>query len=237
MHRHGDLELVFHPRGAGRTCNPAGEALTFAPGDVVLYPPHTFHNQVMDQPGEDCCVQIALPEGAAAIFHTWRCMRVEDAYARNELHLLAHAAPPRSATEQQVYDLRVTALLTHLLAAAPPSEAQSQSAGDRLAERAHRHIAEHCTTLASLDDAATACDCSPDRLRHVFTQRYGISMARWLSECRMERAKELLLHTPLDLCDIAQACGYGSVQAFSACFRRVIGTSPGSWRLDPSLRR
>lgn len=228
MHRHRDLEIVFHPTGAGRTTGLHGEAMEFAEGDVVLYPPGAFHDQDNQRAGEDLCVQVALPARAPAVLRRWRTVAA-DAYARSEIHLLSHLPPPTSAAERQVLDLRVTALVAHLLTL-PAADGSTRRAGDRLAERARRHIAEHCTNLGSLEGVAAVCGCSPDRLRHAFTARYGISMVRWLSECRIARAKDLLLHAPLGLAEVAIACGYGSTPYFSTAFRTVVGDSPMAWR-------
>jgi AraC-like DNA-binding protein len=229
MHRHDALEVVFHPTGAGRTGCLSGQTLDFAEGDVVLYPPGFFHDQSMDRPGEDLCVQVELPSAPPPELRVWSCVAVEGPYARNELHLLSHTPAPQGASERAVLDLRVTALITHLLSL-PAAGSPAQRAGDRLAERARRHIAEHCTALGSLDTVAEVCGCSPDRLRHAFNERYGISLVRWLGECRIERAKDLLLHAPLDLRGVAAACGYGTEQYFSACFRRLTGETPARWR-------
>lgn len=229
MHRHEALEVVFHASGAGTTHSGDGAALTFAEGDVVIYPAGMYHDQVMDRPGEDLCVQIDIPVAPVPELRVWSCVAVEDPYARNELHLLSHTPSAQTASARTVLDLRVTALITHLLAL-PPAGSPAQRAGDRLAERARRYIAEHCTQLGSLDTVAEICGCSPDRLRHAFAECYDISLVGWLSTCRIERAKDLLLHAPLDLRGVAAACGYGTDQYFSAAFRKQVGDSPARWR-------
>jgi quercetin dioxygenase-like cupin family protein len=38
LHAHAGWELVYHPSGAGRT-TAGGHELTFAAGDLVMYPP------------------------------------------------------------------------------------------------------------------------------------------------------------------------------------------------------
>lgn len=45
-------------------------------------------------------------------------------------------------------------------------------------------------------------------------------------ELRIERAKRLLCATSLGVGEIGGRCGYSSIHAFSAAFRRVVGTAP-----------
>src|SRR4051812_11735725 len=65
LHAHDGFELVLHVSGRGLTRSARGDALPFAAGQVVLYPPGLAHDQVAYGDGEEWCVQ-ALAGGRVA---------------------------------------------------------------------------------------------------------------------------------------------------------------------------
>ena len=229
MHAHRALELVFHPRGAGRTRRPDGAHLDFAAGAVVVYPPGMYHDQRMTRAGEDLCIQLELPDPVPEALRDWRCLSAgDDHYARSELVLLSRIPPGLDPAQRLALDLRATALVAHLLL--PAAGSGPRRPGEVLAERARILVQQRFAELGSLEEVAGTLAVSPDHLRHVFKARYRISLVRWLTEVRVERAKDLLAHSSLDLAAIARASAFSSPQYFSACFRRLVGVSPAAWR-------
>jgi len=67
-------------------------------------------------------------------------------------------------------------------------------------------------------------------LGHVFSQRMGIRMKRYIATRRVELAKKLLATTDLDVKQIAYACGCHSRTWFQQMFRTHAGTTPGQYR-------
>ena len=63
-----------------------------------------------------------------------------------------------------------------------------------------------------------------------FQESTGISPLSWLQRERMFRAQELLEVSKLTLNDVAEQCGYESLETFRAAFKRVVGTSPAAYR-------
>jgi transcriptional regulator GlxA family with amidase domain len=55
-------------------------------------------------------------------------------------------------------------------------------------------------------------------------------MVRHLARIRVDRAKELLAHSPLSLREIAARCGFASEQYLCAVFARLEGMPPGAFR-------
>lgn len=53
----------------------------------------------------------------------------------------------------------------------------------------------------------------------------GLAPGEWLQRERMYRARELLEPSDSSLDDIADECGYRSLEAFCAAFKRIVGTS------------
>lgn len=62
--------------------------------------------------------------------------------------------------------------------------------------------------------------------RKLFTKRYGVSPMRYLSNIRIETAKNMLLSDNYSVSDIAEAIGFSSVYSFSRSFKKATGLSP-----------
>jgi|GEM_PF-5724266 len=59
-----------------------------------------------------------------------------------------------------------------------------------------------------------------------FTDMVGQPMFTYLSQLRMQKAKELLHNTTLPVDDIAMNIGYESERAFTKTFAKYVGTPP-----------
>ena len=66
-------------------------------------------------------------------------------------------------------------------------------------------------------------------LRH-FQHGVGMTPMAWLQRERIYRARELLESTDSPLTDVAEQCGYQSLETFRVAFKRIVGTSPATYR-------
>ncbi len=89
-------------------------------------------------------------------------------------------------------------------------------------------------TVASLADQATMS-------RSAFAARFmtvvGQSPLKYLTECRMRKARDLLKDNRLGLKAISSKVGYATESAFSNAFKRYAGASPGAFRSSIKPRR
>lgn len=64
----------------------------------------------------------------------------------------------------------------------------------------------------------------------VYKEGTGVTIKHFLSEYRIDRAKELLANKDLKLFDIALQVGYGDGEYFSKIFKKVTGLQPSEFR-------
>ena len=83
-----------------------------------------------------------------------------------------------------------------------------------------------------LADLAQACNLSVSHFARSFKRAFGVSCHRWLTDLRIERAKQLLPSAELTLTDVAVQSGFADQAAFTRTFRRIVGVPPGRWRRD-----
>ena len=77
---------------------------------------------------------------------------------------------------------------------------------------------------------ARECELSVSYFVRAFKQTMGIPPYRWLTEQRIRRAKELLLHPGVPMADIAIKCGFADQACFIRAFKRMAEGTPGEWR-------
>ena len=231
-HSHPAYEIVHHLKGGGVTSSRAGDALRYEQGSTVIYPPDTPHKQVGDVPGEDLCVLFSLPgPSPECLSRRIYVPPFDDRYIQTEMLSFAEVPPEIADVERVSYHYRITALVLHLLRLSNVlGELADLSAADIYAQRARMYIRDHFLDITSLRDVADHIGISLDYLRHVFRDRYGVSLLRWLNEVRIERARELLAHSRLSQKRIAKLCGFGTESYFGARFREAVGSSPGVFR-------
>lgn len=122
------------------------------------------------------------------------------------------------------------------------SEIRDAGAGQRMA--GDRRLGVHDPALAriiatmrdnlafplSLAELAVRCGVSRRRLQRLFDRHVGAPPKRYYLRLRLERARELLRHGELPVHEIALACGFGSVAAFSRAYRARYGHPPRAER-------
>lgn len=67
-------------------------------------------------------------------------------------------------------------------------------------------------------------------LSRLFKQETGKKFIDYLISLRIERAKQMLLHTNLNVQDISQAVGYSTNNSFIRVFKKYVGVTPGQYR-------
>lgn len=107
-----------------------------------------------------------------------------------------------------------------------------------LLEQAAEHLRKHCEEEPSMADLADLCQLSPSYFRSLFVLHYGCPPRAYLRQVRIQKAKELMIGSGLNLSEIAEKLGFATVHSFSRAFRAVEGISPSEYRMygRPSIR-
>jgi AraC family transcriptional regulator len=97
-------------------------------------------------------------------------------------------------------------------------------------------LTQHSATNLKLSSLAKECGLSVSHFARSFKKSFGTSVHRYLLIQRVETAKALLLHPSRTLPDIALEVGFSDQAAFSRTFGVLVGTTPGKWRREQSVR-
>lgn len=153
--------------------------------------------------------------------------------------LLPSLADPQAASRLFV-DHVLCALRAHLARRFGVVQTETARRGKLAAwqeRRTKEFIEGHLAEDLSLADLARECALSVAQFARSFKHSTGRAPYQFLTERRIERARDLLLHTNLPLADVAICCGFADQSHFTKVFRRVLGTSPGNFRTAFARRR
>lgn len=97
---------------------------------------------------------------------------------------------------------------------------------NRLVAQMKEYILQEYRNSVKLSDAAQKFHYHPDYLSTLFKKETGKNFNAYLTEVRMEKAKELLGQGNLKIREIAEAVGYANEMYFSTAFKKYAGISP-----------
>ena len=96
--------------------------------------------------------------------------------------------------------------------------------------RAKEYIDRNLDKNLRLEEVAAKVYISKAYLSELFTAYTGKSFSSYITERRMERARQLLATTRLSIHDVGMACGFLSPAYFSTVFTKQSGLSPRQYR-------
>lgn len=102
--------------------------------------------------------------------------------------------------------------------------------GHRLIEHAKLYIRDNCAQDISLEAVSREVGLSSAYLSRLFKKEEGMNYKDYLSSVRMEKAAALLREGKLNVSQVAQEVGYGSLKNFSAAFKSYFGITAREMR-------
>jgi len=87
-------------------------------------------------------------------------------------------------------------------------------------------------SVCKMSDLALELNLSESRLQHLFKQKTGVGLGHLLTEKRLQKAAELLVHTELRIKEIAAAVGYEHTSSFTRAFEQRFAQSPNVYRRE-----
>ena len=92
------------------------------------------------------------------------------------------------------------------------------------------YIDTHLDTALELHRLAALVRMSPSHFTRSFHKAFGLTPHRYVIQCRILRARELLASTQLPLTEIALTVGFADQSHFCRRFTEGVGVTPGAFR-------
>jgi len=109
---------------------------------------------------------------------------------------------------------------------------------DRMVHAALEYIHQHYPQPFTLQQTADRLRLNAAYLSVQFSRAVGIPFKTYLTDVRIEKARELLGDPTRSIAEVASAVGYASENRFRIAFKKATGLSPRMWRetlrIEPS---
>jgi len=93
------------------------------------------------------------------------------------------------------------------------------------------YIEKNFHKLITIDELAEVLQVTPQHLCHLFREALDQRPIAYVNSYRIAMSKDMMIQYPdLNLADVAEKCGYESLNYFSSVFRNLEGISPGEYR-------
>lgn len=209
-----------------------------AQGDVVIVPANTWHQVSSDRAGGAIVLGLE-PEEFARI--------MDETIERDGLELIPHFATPDPLVHQiglaikralenagdisRLYtDTMTTALMVHLLQYYCAKQLTLPIYKGGLSKLKLRQVIDyihaHLDGDLNLKELASVARMSAHYFSQLFKQSIGFTPHQYVIHCRIEQAKELLIHGELTIAEVAKKVGFVDQSHFHRHFKRLVGITP-----------
>ena len=97
-------------------------------------------------------------------------------------------------------------------------------------EMAEEYIKNNFQKDICLDEVSRTVNISPYYFSKIFKEGTGKNFIEYLTNIRMERARELLSTTEYSMKEICSMCGYSDPNYFSRSFKKNVGVTPTEYK-------
>ena len=100
---------------------------------------------------------------------------------------------------------------------------------DSIVQRAKNFIHEHYMEEISRTEVAAIVYLTPEYMAKMFKKETGVSLKQYISDYRVQKAKELLSSPTARISDVAANVGFDNFSYFSTVFKKTTGYTPGEF--------
>ena len=92
------------------------------------------------------------------------------------------------------------------------------------------YIYNHMSSRVTVSELAEYTELSPSYLSRLFKKELGISISDYISEKKLEKARNLLKYSNYSLIEIANYLAFSSQSHFIQTFKKSVGLTPKKYR-------
>ena len=246
-HWHPEFELIRINRGMLRLSS-GGQSYLGRAGDLFVIAGGTIHSGIPERCEYECAV--FKPEAVLACCQSVQTLLEEVLEGRQKIEAHIQPAGRLKADAEHLFSAlqskqpqaplfavsAVYAIFGQLLSDHTYAIADKVRYGnDRRSERIKevlRFIRMHYQDDITLEEMARCAHMNKQYFCTYFKEMTGKTPVQYINHYRVECACEQLLHTELNISQIALDCGFANISYFNKVFRSWKHTTPGEYRRD-----
>lgn len=141
-----------------------------------------------------------------------------------------HLEKPYFSTQSTTYQQLQTETLCKLEIMVKSIQSLAQVSETDVAHKIKQYIMQHSSEDISLEMIAEKVNLSPYYISKLFKDEFDISYIDFLTQCRIQKAKDLIWQGELSLKEVSFAVGYRDPNYFSRVFKKTCGVSPTQYK-------
>ena len=151
-------------------------------------------------------------------------------YTHEDRKLLENLQADSNPTDLCQVQATLLFLVGELLKTVDEKEVKKELRGAIRFKNALDFMERHAYENPALEEIATKCHMAPNYFHKAFKKSFRQTPFEYILALRMNRAKELLIFTPMTVKEISVEIGYKNEFHFSKSFKKVTGLSPSHYR-------
>src|SRR5690606_9591125 len=101
-----------------------------------------------------------------------------------------------------------------------------------LISKAKNYIDNHYHNDIGIDEVSEVVGLSASHFCTLFKQVTGSTFLEYVTQCRIEKAKYILVNTEVKVYQLAPLVGYQDSRYFTQVFKKLTGMTPSEYRLQ-----
>lgn len=226
-----EYQVVYITKGKGLFATSQIPPFEIQEGTVLLLRPGEWHSYRPDDKTGWECYWVGFSGAVAESLKNENTI-IEIGYDE-EMAGLYRKMLEVSNSERPGYQQLLSGILVHLLAYLFYREKDRNWRDKEVLgkiEKARLIIREKINLPLSPEEIAASLNVSYTWFRRMFRQYTGLAPAQYITQLKIQKARELLSVTSMPIKEIALELGYESIDYFSTLFKKQTGTTHGQFR-------
>ena len=228
-HAHEYACVVFVLSGSFQERFDAHER-TGEPGMVIVRPAGEPHADRYLRAGGRCLNIELSPRWVAEARTQLPVLDRSAAFHSNSLAIFGRRLQEELTHPDDLSPLAIESLMMSMLVESARAERRSTAGGPSWLQRVKERIQDDLSARVTLEELATEAGVHPVHLATTFRRFYGITVASYLRQLRIEYAWRDPLGSDAPIAAIALDAGFADQSHFGRVFKRASGMTPAEYR-------
>lgn len=237
-HYHDHFQILYALEGEGRM-NVDGREFTFSKDQIILIVPNSIHsiaatstltvlvlafsNLALGTFDKPCLLQFVQESSQYFDLDVMRASEVRQVlrkmlFEQTNYDLLCPYSLP-------IYLCELLLILVRL-----QTDHESQDINEMRALQIRKYIDHNYFTNITAESISLKFEISPRYINSIYKSKFHETPLQYLQKIRINRAKEMLVETDLEIISISFEIGYETLSSFYRTFRNLVGISPHKFR-------
>jgi len=237
-HSHEFYHYIYVVKGSGDIYID-GEIRKFKPKHLYLLSPgkvHSFHNNTNDNLVTiEIKFEVVNEEAKKRLSLLSEIMNMSETPVKRIFTNIKREYTNKKFNYKKIITMNMNEVFAHLERVEKTKANDNKTDFNQELVKVMEYIDENLEKDITLQELANVLCLEKTYFLKKFKTAVGITPMAYIRNVRIEKAKEFLKYSDMNITQIAETVGFISVHHFSNCFSKYIGTSPSKFKNENSI--